>query len=271
VFHHMVYTAPASAGAVVLADVPAVADTVFTTQGATPHFIFTDQLQLLAAAALGATITQAQIYSPTLIPYGLLNVWPLNTAITPASFPRILNFTMRPFVIPTNEQIQALVSDSAIDTYSVHLWVAPVSSWNQNQVRGQYRSILKLTAATALLTQLWTGPQALTFQNIPKGGWYAVNAAWCFCATARSFRLYFPRAPTVSGRQLRPGGLVSHARGDMVKPGFDESLGLWGAFHTFEPVQAEYFGDAAGAATQELYLDVDFLGAGSADAYPLAA
>jgi hypothetical protein len=268
-FHHSAYWLAAAAAAT-LQDIPAVPDTVFTTQNGTgglAHFIYTDQLQYLGLAGMSATGTQMQIYSPSLIPYGLLNIWPLNASATPPSYPRLFDLRSRPIVIPTNEQIQFLETDTATPAVSGHVWIAS-QNWTQNTVVGQFRSVMQLTASVAIVAGKWSGLNSVTFTQQPLGGWYAVTGAWCLATTARAWRMFFPRSPNINGRQWRPGGLVSHAIGDNVTPGWDNGLGNWGAFHTFEPPLIEVLGDTTGAATQTLYLQCEFLGQGPAGQYP---
>lgn len=270
-FHHLAYALTTGGAIAVLTDVPAVNDTVFSQQG--NHFIFTDDMVILGTAALGATLTGAQIFSPSLLPFGLFWIWPINTSLTPPSFPRLFDTRARPFVIPKNEQIQMLMTDTANEIITGHMWVAP-RSWNRNLVNGQRRSILQCTATAARVAKSWGGLAPVTFTNQPQGGWYTVNAAYCLDTLSRAFRLYFPRSPGsgTSGRQLRPGDLVSHASGDMLVPNWANNLGPWGAFHSFEPLQIEVLADAAGAGVQTLFLDVDYMGQGDAGgAYPLQA
>jgi len=158
------------------------------------------------------------------------------------------------------------------EKWTGHVWIAS-AGWSPQPKVGRFRAILKVTASQAITTSTWSGLGAVTFANVPIGGWYVVNRAWCQAASpARAFRLYFPRSPGVNGRQFRPGDLVSTATGDLVTPNWQLELGPWGAFHTFEPPQVEIYGDTAGANTQTMYWDVDYVGPGDANGtYPLAA
>jgi len=253
-----------------LASLNAVADTVFSTQNS--NFIFTDRLQLLAACAMGATLTNAAIYSPSLLPYGLFYVWPMNLAATPGNYPPILNTTDYPMPIPQNEQIQFQVTATAAggEADTGFMWVAP-SNWNRNWGMGTQRSLLKVTAAITRVANAWSGLNAITFVNQPRGGWYYVNGVWCSSSTCRAFRLFFPRAPGMdqTGRVLRPGSLVTNAAGNLELPNFASKLGVWGAFHTFEPFTMEGYADAAGATTLTAYVDCMYVGQGDAGgSYP---
>jgi hypothetical protein len=269
--HHLMVNYLASAGAAITTNtnVPASTDTIFTTQNS--NFIFTDQLQFLAITAQALDLTIAQVYSPTLIPYGLINIWPLNNAQTPGSYPNIFDVRDMPIAIPMNEQIQTLVQDSnaAGEIITSAYWVS-TPGWTRNKVQGSFRAILNTTLSFTTVAHAWSGAQVLTFTNQPIGGWYAVNGAYMLESHSRYFRLIFPRAPNVNGRQFRPGTTVTHASGNLEYPNFNNGLGCWGGFHTFEPVQCEVWCDTATAITPTLYLDVSYLGQAPAGAYPPA-
>jgi hypothetical protein len=274
-FHLLSYLTNNSGGsALTVGDMPAVVDTVFSTQagsGGNQHFIFTDNLVLLGAAVMGATITFGQIYSPTLVSYGNFCFPEINAAATPGSFPRMLDLRARPFSIPMTEQIQMEITTTSAENDSGHMWVAPMT-WAPNQVQGTQRVLIQMTASYTGIAFKWSGLQTLTFTQQPKGGWYCVNGAWCVETTSRAWRMFFPRAPGIaSGRQLRPGDLVQHAVGNLWRPGWNQGLGAWGAFHTFEPPLIETIADTANSAAPTLYLDCDYLGqADPQGAYPIA-
>jgi hypothetical protein len=274
--HHTLMYHTTTAAAVTLSGINAVTDTVFTINN--NNFIFTDQLSLVGASGMATDLTQCQLYSPSLLPYGLFNIWPVNATLVPPSYPRLLDLREMPFPLPTNEQVQFYVSDSnaAGEAVTGTLWVVG-PNWKRGRYVGSKRAIFVVTASQAIVAGAWSGLGAVTFQQTPIGGWWVVNAAWCFAATGattRAYRLYFPRSPGYgsSGRQMRPGDYVSHTMGDMVTPGWASGLGPWGAFHTFEPLTVEIYGDTTGAATQTIYLDCDYAGQGDAGGtYPLAA
>jgi hypothetical protein len=270
--HHLMVTQlTTTAAQATFAQLPAVNDTVFTQQG--NNFIFTDQLNLLAIAGYATDISGMQVYSPSLIPYGLINVWPLNTALLSGSYPNWMDFRDMPFAIPMNEQIQIQATDTnaAGESITGAMIVAP-TTWNRNKTPGQFRGILLCTLTVTSVAKGWSGPSVVTFANQPIGGWYAVNGAWCQQANARYFRLYFPRSPGMNGRQLRPGSYVTPTVGNLEYLGFGGNMGTWGAFHTFEPVQMEVYADAAALHTYNLYLDVSYLGQGNgAGSYPLTS
>lgn len=260
-------------GAGVLTDLPAVNDTVFSQQN--NHFIYTDDLRLIGHGFVGADITAAQMYSPSLQPYG--NFWApfFDAAAAPGNYPRLNNLSNIPFQLPKYEQIQQLATVSGAARASAFTWIAS-QSWNRKRTTGTMRSVLQLTAAPTAGNYAWSGLYPVTFTQQPKGGWYVVHAAYVYDANTISlaYRLFFPRAPGFAntGRQMRPGSYTYQAIGNLQLPSWEETLGDWGAFHSFEPLQVESFGNAAGATALTIYLDVDYLGqADPGGAYPLAA
>lgn len=270
---HLSANAINAVAAAVLGDAPAVNDTVFSTQN--NHFIYTDDLRLIGHGAFGVDLTAAQMYSPSLQPFG--NFWMPNVDATaaPGNYPRLINYSKMPFVMPKYEQIQQLLSVSAASRATALTWLAP-TSWNTKRTLGTMRSFLQLTATPTGTLNTWSGLAPITFTQQPKGGWYVVHAAYVYDANgvAIAFRLFFPRCPGFgnTGRQLRPGSYVTQAVGNLLIPNWEDCIGDWGAFHSFEPLQIEVYGNAAAATALTIYLDVDYLGqADPGGAYPLAA
>jgi hypothetical protein len=82
-----------------------------------------------------------------------------------------------------------------------------------------------------------------------------------------------PNTRAGKGAITGPAPTATNAIGNLETPTgtdfFNESLGVWGVFNTFELPQLEVFGDAAGASTQELRLNLVYLGRGRATVYPV--
>ena len=239
----------------------AVTDPVFSQRNS--HFVFSEQYMMLACAAFGATNTETRLNMPSVNAISRHNIWPINESLTPASFPRIQDLKEVPFFVPMNEEMSWEVTDAGTEETDVILWVAPVN-WSANLPQANAvnrRLVLRFTITYTMVQHAWGGPAAITFEQTPRGGWYCVNAAYAQSSNAIAFRLFFPRAPTIGGRILRPGGLVSHAVGDMITPNFYHRLGEWGRFHTFEPPQYEEYSDAAAGSDSVVgFMDVTFLG-----------
>lgn len=244
-------------------DMAARPDSVFSIRN--NHFIFSEQYNLIAAAHLAASATDARLNVPSLNAISRHHIWPVNRSATPPSFPRIQDLRSNPIPIPVNEELAVEESNNlgaATEDTTAFLWLAP-PSWNRNlppSSKANPRLVLRATAAVARTADTWSGLGAITFEQTPRGGWYCVNGVYCQDVNCRAFRVFFPRNTLINGRILRPGALCSAALGDLEYPYFKDGLGEWGRFHTFEPPQIEVYGDAAGASTQILMLDVTYLG-----------
>jgi hypothetical protein len=260
-FHHMAYWNAFAGAPQVLGNMSLVTDTVFSGQpgpvGNNP--IFTDQVYLMAAAVLGADTTQAQIYSPSIAPFGNINLKEMGLSATPGSFPRIQDFRSRPIMIPTNEQISALITDTVGVDDSFHFWLCD-KAWSRSQVQALGRYIQYWTCAPTRVAGAWSGGYAITYQNQPQGGWYVIHDVVCFNAVCRAFRVIFPKGPTVNNRIWRPGDFCLQALANLQRPGWENGKGDWGSFNTFEPPTIEVLADAAGATTLDLWVDVEFIG-----------
>lgn len=258
-FHHLVY-ANLAAVADANVDMTAAADAVFSQRNG--HYIFSENYRALAAAHLAVSATDSRWNVPSINAISRHHVYPVNRSATPPSFPRISDYRDVAVNIPVNEEFAVEESNNlgaATERTTHHLWIAP-PTWTRNLPQGDRRLVLRATGAVTRTANTWSGVGAITFEQIPRGGWYCVNACFCQSANLRAFRLLFPRNQEYNGRILRPGGLVQNALGDLIKPYFDDGMGEWGRFHTFEPPQLEVWGDAAGADAQVLMLDVTFLG-----------
>lgn len=258
-FHLLNYFVSAGAGDANV-DMTAATDDTFSRRN--NHYIFSENWNLLAWAHLAASATRARFNAPTWNAFARHQVWPINRSATPPSFPRVADYRMFPLPIPLNEEIAIEESNDLAmgneDTTSF-LWIAP-PSWNRQVPRGSLRLVVRATGAVARVADSWSTFGAITFAENLRGGWYSVLAAYVFSANLRAFRLSFPRMPLIAGRLLRPGALTSAALGNMETPDFNDGLGVWGHFHTFEPPQLQVYGDATGADTQEIRLDLVYHG-----------
>lgn len=264
-FHLLKYKRAAAAAGGANLDMVAVPDSVFSARGGAggaDHFIFSERYNLLAQAAMGVSVTDARWNIPHINSVARGHVWPFNRAATPPAHPKWHDLRNQPIPLPINEELAYEISNNlacGTEDETVFAWIAP-PGWDRRMPVGEQRLIVAATAAAARVADAWSGLNPITFAENLRGGWYAVVGAWCQSANLRAFRLFFPRSPLVNGRQLRPGWFSTTALGDITFPGADDWLGHWGTFHSFELPQVEVYGDAAGADTQVLRLDVIYLG-----------
>jgi hypothetical protein len=264
-FHLMAYSVTAGINDSNV-DMSAVNDVIFTARNS--HFIFSEPYELIAAMHMGTSALRVRTNWPSLNNFGRHQIWPVNRAAVPPSYPRIDDYRMRPLRLPVNEEVAFEESGNlgaATEPETLSLWVAEPGR-NYNVPQGAARLTVRATAAVARVAGAWSGGGAITLSDALVGGWYAVVGAYCFDANLRMFRLIFPQYQSGQKRNYRPGSYATNATGNMETPGgpdfFNESLGVWGVFNTFELPQLEVFGDAAGASTQELRLSLVYLGGG---------
>ena len=257
VFHTLAYTL-LTGGAVTDADMAAATDTEFTqAQG---HYQFTEQYSLLAAGVFAPNASRANIQSAKLLQVTKQNIWPINKSATTPSNPQLDWWFLNPLPVPQVEQMKVLATDSANEQFTVFLWIAPTGNWSQNQPAGgvaQYPGLYeaRLTFTTPSLTaNTWSGLGQVSFEQLPRGGVYAIVGSQFQGAGILAARFVFPRAPTLGNRKFRPGTLVSQNIGDIplsLAPYNQFVWGEYGRFSTFELPQIEWWGTAAGAVAVE--------------------
>lgn len=236
------------------------------------HYIFTEKYDLIGAAHMAVSATRARFNVPSLNRIARFQIWPPNRSATPPADPRIYDLRNYPLTLPQDEEIAIEESNNlgaATEETTVHLWVCPSGTFKRTIPQGQARLLVRATGALARVAAAWATGGVLTFAENLLGGWYAVVGANCQSANLRAFRIVFPRWNVVAGRKLRPGGLATNAVGDLDYRGMNFLSGQWGVFHSFEPPTLDVWGDAAGADTQELRLDLVYLGAGPRDQPPM--
>jgi hypothetical protein len=255
-------------------------DTIYTARNG--HLLLTEPMNLIGAMHLAVSALRVRTNIPSWNNLGRHQIWPVNRSATPPSYPRIDDYRGFPKTLPMNEEIAFEESNNlgaATEETTTTLWIAP-PDWTINTPRGmpfgeglgQAQLTVRATAAVTRVAAAWANG-AITLADTLKGGWYAVVGAYCFDANLRLFRLIFPQTVSRYRRNFRPGSYVSNATGNLETPGsndfFNENLGLWGVFSTLELPLLEVYADAAGASTQELRLNLIYLGGGGNTTPPL--
>jgi hypothetical protein len=269
VFHLASYQSTTGA-AIVLQNLGMVADGM-VAQGSTGYRL-TDPFNLLAAYAHAVAITQAEIRSPTLDAVGRFNVFPFDTSLNIPSNPNIVDYRAVKPALPLYEDLNFAVSDTqaAGEQIVAHEWWG-TPGWNQDymslvsQMGGSDTYIGRrytLNSTTTLNKGLmsWGADVALTFEQTPRGGIYAVIGGVCVAAACSAWRINFPKQPPYNGRKMQPGDLVQQAAGNVPHKLGPLAWGVWGVFHTWELPFASLFGFAAGTVAINLNLEVVYLG-----------
>jgi hypothetical protein len=253
-------------------DMTASTDTIFTARN--NHFIFSEPYWILGGMHMGASVLRVRSNVPSWNNFGRHQVWPVNRSTTPPSPPRVDDYTTRPLQLPVNEELAWEESGNlgaATELETLSLWMCD-PSWTRNVPRGNFRLTVRATAAVARTAFTWSGGGAITLSDALVGGWYALVGAYCVDVNSRLFRFVFPQYQSGQKRNYRPGSYCTNAVGNLeatIGPDFwNESLGVWGVFNTFELPTLEIFADAAGASTQELRLSLVYLGGGGQTTIP---
>lgn len=263
-YHTLVYNAAAAGVNAVNTDLVAPTDTVFTTRN--NHYIFTDQIKLLAAAMVGASVTRGRMQSPTLNALTEFVLFNANRALQPLSNPQWDYYFPYPLNLPTNEEIQVQISNNLGAATEIENAVLQVATpgWTRNIPSQGVPYMLRLSTASITPTlNAWSGSQALTFSQAPRGGVWSVVGGVVQGSNAVAWRLIFPRQRAYNGRLWRPGGLTQNAIGDVVPQWPEFGWSVWGElgrFHTFEQPSIEVFGTAAVATVYQVFLIAYFLG-----------
>lgn len=240
-------------------DVNAALDEVLIRRNS--HLIFTEPFNLLSVYGSSTTLTRARFGNAGLQQKSIPHIWPLGRADTIPSRPRLMDVRDRPIVLPENEELTIeATTDAAGPVIANFVLDLAKPEWTMNFPAYLERLTVRATVAiTAGSASSWTALAEPTFERDPLNGVYAIVGAACVAANAIAFRLRFPDAPNVGGKQLRPGGLVTNAIGDFPWEPQLGGLGEWGRFHTFSPPEVQVFDDTAGG-TYELRYDLLYLG-----------
>lgn len=265
-FHLLPYYASQTAGAS-LADMNAIVDPSFSQRN--NHFIFTEDYQIDAISAWGASLTRVQIVDATFTAINVPQIYPVNLAVSPPNNPIVQDMRQWPIGMPLNEEIAIQSSNNAsiyADPEFVLMWISPKGMGKEVPMPqgpygnyGRVRALASITAATTL--GAWSNDVALTLNQQLKGGTYCIAGAYVICANALAFRINFLRAPLYKGsRKLYPGGLCEAAYGNFPLMYGDQWMGPFGYFDTFELPQIALLGNAtAGSATYTVILDLIYM------------
>jgi hypothetical protein len=228
----------------VLTEVNALVDQHITTQG--KEILVPEWASMLSfILALGATISRAQMSSPSLRKKLLLDVPNLEKAATPSIDPTFLDLTGDPKPLVPGEGLRALVAEAAGGA-ELEFILAGLSGEFKDKPAGEV-IWLRLTGTTTAIANTWT-PVPLTLGQSLEAGRYAVVGMKAFGATLIAARLILP------GSGFRPGciGFTSEAQKDLW-PFIPGPMGNWGEFDHRFPPQGEIL-CTAGDTAQTIYL-----------------
>lgn len=229
------------------------------------NYIFTGPYNLLADAAVGASVTYGRYSVAQWNGWGRPNIDAVMRGLNPTS-PGLWNrYGAMAMQLPQNQQISVFLTNNLGASTEIEnvLWQIATPDWSMNLPAGQYDFIGHATATITPTLNAWNENNAVAFDQLPLGGVYAVIGGVCIGNNAVAWRLNFPRTRMYLGRKLRPGGLMLNTFGntpDVFAPDFHSHWGVMGAFHTFELPTLGVFGTAASSTVFHLFLKLRFLG-----------
>lgn len=248
------------AAATTWGDLPAIADADIGTRN--NHMIPWDQLQLLAVAAFGATMTGARYNSPTINAYGRHQFWPLMQSAVIPDNPRFPDYRNQNFLLPTSEEIGIEASNGAAGAeQETVISFLGTTDWNDRIPSGVQRLTLGFTATYTSLAYAFAPLAQIQFNESIRGGWYSIIGMTLFDPNLLLGRLIFSTGNvTQSGRRMKPGVLGQNAIANRPYMPFDAEFGVYGKFRSTELPQLECFCTNAAAHTLTGRLDVVYTG-----------
>lgn len=229
----------------VLKSVNALADQHVTVSGADVKVPALNHL--VAAYAIGATITLAQIQSPKIRSMMYADIGLLEVAAAPASPPAFQPRPLSPLPLSVGEKLDAYVAASAAvaEQDSVLAWLADAAV---APVTGEIYTV-RCTSSTTCVAYAWTNGTLTFTQTLPVGN-YQIVGARAESATLIAFRF------VLTGYQWRPGGVGCTGAGKLG-PSIQRygGMGVWGAFSDESPPTVDFLAGAADAS-EVVYLDL---------------
>lgn len=228
-----------------LTAVNALADPHVRVSGA--DIIVPDLVKIIGLFALGATISRAQMRSPSLRRLVNIELAALNLAATPSSPPPWLDYTNNPITLVKNEALNAFVAETAVGAEQETVLVI-LADDVPKPVSGPIVTV-RATATTTLVAFAWTNG-ALTFDQTLPAGKYQIVGARCRSAGLLAFRF------VLVGAFWRPGGLGVTSLGNLTPPAQRTGgWGVWGEFAHDVPPTVDFLSSSADTAeTMELDL-----------------
>lgn len=181
--------------------------------------------QLIGVYALGATISQAQLQSPSMRRIFNLDVRPIEIAANPKTYPAYLDLLPNPIHLQTDEALDAFVAETAAGA-ELETVLAWLGDGNYGLPAGDVDTV-RATGATTLVANAWTNVSLTFSQSLPAGR-YAIVGCRGESTGLIAFRL------VGVGYNWRPGAIGFASGGLVDEPRFRAEaygkLGTWMEF-----------------------------------------
>jgi hypothetical protein len=260
VFHLQSYFLNNGAAAAVNVKANPVSDTTFFDKN--NGFIYTEQWSIAALFAKAPQLTLARSNVPKLNSINRHQIHPLNLSATVSTPTPIQDMRKEPLALSLNEPVAWEISDTnaAGEDALIHQIIVP-PDWTMELPPHLQRMTVRAQGAVIKVANAWSAEVAITFPDQDlRGGVYSIVGAQAILTGVTAFRFVLTRQPESQGRFLRPGAICMEALSGIDHPMFHSGMGEWGRFHSFELPKVQVIGNAAGAATLELRLDLLYLG-----------
>lgn len=238
-FHCAAYTMAAPFGAT--NDIPALADDILYIQN--NHFLPQNDMFLLAAATLGASVTRSSLKSPKLNQITPQYIRPHIRAALPPANPNVSQWFKTPFKLNGQEEIANSVTNDLGAATERENTIILLSTQAQTDDPPQGDSfVARFTSTTAATANAWSSISATYDQQIPVGT-YKVQWAELQSTNIIAFRTIF------DNQYWRPGFLGISALGNRLPDWYYRGeLGTWGLFRTTSLPRWQVLCNAADAA-----------------------
>lgn len=243
-FHLAAYTL-AALGNTANTDIPALSDQVLLQ--ANSHFIPAQDLQIIAATGLSATLNRLRLTQPTMRQITTPFVRPFERAVVPADLPGVADYRAAPLMAYKNEELamEATSGVAMTERFTGLVWLQvrpePIMLGPVYTLRG--------TSTTAATANAWS-EIAVTWQDTPIAGNYDVVGLQVQSTNAIAARLIF------EDQIWRPGALSITALGDqsnaMMLHG---GLGKFGTFNAYRFPLVQVLANGADAS-HEIYMQI---------------
>lgn len=229
----------------------AAADPVFSRVGTNYQNPY--HLGLWAAYVMSTNISRCRINTASLRLRGFPQVRPVVAGVAPPTDPNWQDLREKPIYLRPDEDIEVDVDVGAnAEVATAFLWVQYADSqsvvFNRN-INGADLRWIRATCAITSTTNVWSGPNTITLEDVIEGGSYDVYGAECFGTNTVGFRLWF------QNQYWKPGGLGFATVG--LRPPFpfiNGETGWWGNFNTYSLPQLEVFDSTGATNTKTLFM-----------------
>lgn len=246
--HHLLAYTKVMGATPVLADLTGITDGVATLSNL--HYILQQSAKIKAAMVMGATVSQAQINTPSLRRVSLPFVEPLLVGALPGSLPKFARYGDYG---PTVEAIDEIAISASSTGAGEREWAGLWCEFNPSTVLPLPTYTLGATGATTVVANVWNSVPLTLQQTLPAGN-YAVVGLRVISATGVFGRLIFP------GGTWRPGVICSATEAQDDWSYFRMGrFGVFGTFRSYALPTLEILCTGADT-TQQVYIDVQYMG-----------